>query len=124
MMRRALALGRWFLAPPDGWKYDSLDAATARSSAMTSRDELFEKLAAIEHERWSDWQRWLHYGAGTFRNPAGTITLGKADVDRWERQMNTPYEELSEREKESDREQVRRYWSLLQEFLVMDEVET
>lgn len=30
-------------------------------------------------------------------------------VHRWTEQMNTPYSELSDREKDSDREQVHRY---------------
>lgn len=45
-------------------------------------------------------------------NPIG-LHLTKADVDRWERQIATPYAELSEAEKNSDREQVDRYWPLV-----------
>lgn len=38
-------------------------------------------------------------------------------VDRWESQMNTPYSALSEEEKESDREQVRRYLPIIADAL-------
>lgn len=76
-----------------------------------TNSELFERLAFIEHERWCDWQRWMHK-IGT-RNPDGSLTLNAVDVARWDRQIETVYSELSEQEKESDRDQVRRYWSLI-----------
>lgn len=25
-----------------------------------SKRDLLDKLAAIEHERWADWQKWMH----------------------------------------------------------------
>lgn len=70
-----------------------------------------EKLAAIEHERWSDWQRYVH-GLCT-RNPDGSYTIPAPLVERWERQINTPYDQLTEAEKQSDRDQVARYWNLI-----------
>lgn len=72
---------------------------------------LYEQCAAIEHARWADWQRWMH-AQGT-RNPDGSLTLPAALVERWERQIATPYAALSEREQQSDREQVDRYWPLV-----------
>ncbi|MEH1030516.1 hypothetical protein [Micromonospora profundi] len=68
---------------------------------------VIEALAALEHERWAHWQRYLH-GQGELGED-GSITIPAALVGRWARQMATPYVELSEDEKESDREQVRRY---------------
>lgn len=73
--------------------------------------ELKEALAAIEHERWADWQRYLH--SLCTRNPDGSLTIPAASVAHWERQIATPYADLSEREKQSDREQVDRYWPLI-----------
>lgn len=73
---------------------------------------LFEKLAAIEHERWGDWQKYMH-SRGKLQ-PNGDLFLPVQLVDQWQRQIDTPYESLSETEKESDREQVRRYWHLVQ----------
>jgi hypothetical protein len=64
--------------------------------------ELLEPLAAIEHERWSHWQRYMHSKC----TPAEL-------VKRWERQLNTPYAALSESEKNSDREQVQAYLPLI-----------
>ena len=73
--------------------------------------ELFELLAAIEHERWSDWQKFVHDLCE--RLPDGRLAIPAHNVERWERQIETPYDDLSEAEKESDRDQVRRYWHLL-----------
>jgi hypothetical protein len=39
----------------------------------------------------------------------GSLVLPAELVRRWEHQMATPYDKLGEAEKESDREQVRRY---------------
>lgn len=92
-------------------------------------DSLVEELAAIEHERWADWQRWVQRGkAWQVREdtpalvrvpgepeprraviPAGALVLPPDDVARWDRQITTPYADLTQREKESDRAQVRRH---------------
>jgi uncharacterized protein YecT (DUF1311 family) len=84
---------------------------------MTKQSEaslqgLREKLAAIEHERWSDWQKWVH-NCGV-KHPNGDITLKAVDVNRWDEQINTPYKDLTENEKDSDRDQVDRYWPLVE----------
>ena len=78
---------------------------------MVNDADLVEALAAIEHERWADWQRWMHEQC--HRTSGGELVIPAALVERWERQIATPYADLSEREKESDREQVRRYWHLI-----------
>jgi hypothetical protein len=72
---------------------------------------LLEELAAIEHVRWSHWQRHVH-GKGS-RQPDGSLILPAELVARWELQISTAYDDLSEVEKESDREQVRRYLGLI-----------
>lgn len=72
--------------------------------------EIQERLAAIEHQRWADWQKWMH-DKGT-RNADGSMTIPADLVRHWDRQIATPYEQLSEKEKDSDREQVFRYWDL------------
>ena len=77
--------------------------------------ELIEQLAAIEHERWSSWQRWMHDQC--VRDDDGSLTIPAGLVSRWERQIDTPYADLTEREKESDREQVRRYWPLIEAII-------
>lgn len=74
--------------------------------------DLLEQLAAIEHERWCHWQRYMHEKA--HRNDDGSLTLPATLVSRWERLMYTPYSMLTDEERESDREQVRRYLPILQ----------
>lgn len=88
------------------------------SPNRTPEDELIEKLAAIEHERWADWQKWMHSMLKV--NDSGEYTLPTEAIRGWDRQIETPYSELSEKEKESDREQVRRYWSLVGKFILAD----
>jgi hypothetical protein len=76
--------------------------------------QLLEELAAIEHQRWAHWQRYVHdHGK---RQPDGSILLPADLVERWERQINTSYDKLSESEKDSDREQVRKYFPLLERW--------
>lgn len=65
---------------------------------------LIEALAAAEHASWARWQAYLH--SRCIRNPDGSLTIPADLVERWERQIATPYDELSEREKQSDREEV------------------
>jgi len=76
-------------------------------------EELREKLAEVEHTRWSDWQSWCHK---VLREQCPSPELEKV-LERWDKQIATSYSELSEKEKESDREQVDRYFPLLKSFL-------
>ena len=76
---------------------------------------LLDTLAAVEHERWSHWQRYMH-SKGVAQSD-GSLLLPAVLVERWEKQISTPYEKLSDEEKESDQEQVRRYLPLIVEVL-------
>jgi hypothetical protein len=69
--------------------------------------QLIEELAALEHERWAHWQRYLH--AQCKPGPDGSLTIPAGLVQRWTEQIDTPYLDLSDEEKDSDREQVYRY---------------
>lgn len=84
--------------------------------------ELKEKLAAIEHERWADWQKWVHKTcevetAGNPVAPTGRLIISYENVERWERQIATDYADLSEGEKQSDCDQVDRYWPLIEDHI-------
>jgi hypothetical protein len=83
--------------------------------APLQEQSLMETLAALEHERWSHWQRYLH--SQCRRTDDGSLTIPAELVSRWAQQMSTPYAQLSESEKESDREQVRRYLPAIAEAL-------
>jgi hypothetical protein len=72
---------------------------------------LMEELAAVEHERWSHWQRYVH--SKCKRQPDGSLLLPATLVSRWEKQMATKYPELEDTDKERDREQVRKYLPLI-----------
>lgn len=54
-------------------------------------DDLIEKVASLEHEQWAHWTRYM------------LDNLTPENIARWERQIETPYQKLSENEKESDR---------------------
>jgi hypothetical protein len=87
-------------------------------SAMLQNRELMEILAALEHERWSHWQRYLHSQCEP--NADGSLTIPAGLVSRWTSQMSRDYSKLSEAEKESDREQVRRYLPAIEAALRND----
>jgi hypothetical protein len=62
-----------------------------------------EKLANYSHGAWSGMMRYL-FRFGT-QNADGTFTMDVDKVERWRRQMDTPYAALSEAEKDSDRKE-------------------
>ena len=66
---------------------------------------LKEKLANIEHQRWSDWHRYCR------------LMWTPNSVKRWDRQSEIPYIALLEEEKDRDRKEVDRYLPLLKQFL-------
>lgn len=72
---------------------------------------VLEELAAIEHQRWAHWQRYLHEQCTKMDD--GSLVLPPDLVIRWERQIETMYGSLSEKEKDSDREQVIKFFPLL-----------
>jgi hypothetical protein len=85
--------------------------ASKRDDIDTRLGRLIERLAAVEHERWSHWQRYMH--SKCIRQPDGSLLVPAEFVARWEKQTETKYTDLSESEKESDREQVRKYLPLI-----------
>lgn len=77
---------------------------------------LLEILASIEHERWAHWQRYVHERCTPVGQEGDLVIPGEL-VKRWVREMNTPYSELPEEQKESDREQVRKYLPVILDAL-------
>jgi len=72
---------------------------------------LMEKLADIEHQRWSDWQSYVH--SKCKRDAEGNLIIPAELVKHWEYQISTSYANLSEEDKQKDRDQVMRYWDLI-----------
>lgn len=88
-------------------------------------EEFVEKGADIEHDRWARWQQYMFSKmveeeifeeGGHFKT--GNYILPKEFVDRWFRQIDTKYAELSEDEKESDRKETRNYIPILTSSLI------
>jgi hypothetical protein len=82
-----------------------------RHDADALLERLVEKLAKIEHERWSHWQRYVHSKGS--RQSDGSLLLPAELVRRWDKQIETEYDGLSDEEKDSDREQVRKYLPII-----------
>lgn len=78
-------------------------------------DGLVDELASIEHERWAHWQRYVHSKAQ--KRSDGSLVIPADLVAQWERQITTPFTQLSEKEKDSDRDQVQKYLPFLKTAL-------
>jgi hypothetical protein len=77
-------------------------------------DALIEELAAVEHERWAHWQEYVHQQCEPLAD--GSLVIPAHLVSRWQKQIETPYQQLSEKEKQSDREQVERVLPILARY--------
>lgn len=73
--------------------------------------EFLESLASAQHEIWSHWMTYLFSVAS--RNEDGSFIISEEKARRWHRQMTTPYPELTETEKDSDRDQALKIISLI-----------
>ena len=73
--------------------------------------ERLEALASEAHNAWSGWMSYLF--SKCVINADGTATVPQWAVERWRRQMTTPYADLPDEERESDRDEARRYLRVL-----------
>lgn len=70
------------------------------------KNKLFRKsffvqmLAKIAHDIWSHWMKYMF--SQCVVDTKGNIIIPVVKVQRWSRQMNTEYKDLSKSEKESD----------------------
>lgn len=71
---------------------------------MTIKKLIYETIAGVQHQIWADWMMYLF--SVCIPDDDGSLTIPCETVNRWLRQINTPYRNLSEKEKDSDREQV------------------
>ncbi len=67
--------------------------------------KLYEELAELEHEQWTHWTRYM----------LDNLTI--ENIERWKRQIKTPYSELSEKEKESDRKCAEKSLKIFKKYL-------
>jgi len=56
------------------------------------KEKLIEELADLEHEQWSHWTKYM------------LDNLTEENKKKWQKQIKTPYKDLTEKEKDSDRE--------------------
>lgn len=77
----------------------------------TDQDILREQLAALAHEQWCGWMRYM-FGRSSERID-GTVIIPRGLVERWTRQMETAYADLPEDEKKSDRTEADKVLALL-----------
>lgn len=84
--------------------------------------DLREQLAALAHEQWSGWMKYLFDRSEILTleelTPVGRIDVKRYlltafDSDRWTRQALTPYADLPESEKNSDRKEADRVLALI-----------
>jgi DNA adenine methylase len=74
---------------------------------------LREKMAGLEHDRWSRWMNYL-FSQGEDKED-GSFVIPPDKVERWKRQAKTDYGNLEEGEKDSDRKEVDKTLSLLED---------
>lgn len=88
-----------------------------------TEDELIEQLADKEHASWARWMQYLlnkcvaHWtvNADGFDQYNGVL-IPPGLVEHWQRQIRTPYADLSEQEKQSDREEVAHILPIIREY--------
>lgn len=76
--------------------------------------KLMEELSSQEHKGWSSWMEHL-FSKCVIKN--GETTIPFEFVERWKRQIKTNYFDLSEEEKESDRNEVRKFLSIMEPIM-------
>jgi hypothetical protein len=90
------------------WEGDYMEQMVSPTAPWEK--DFVEAGAVLEHDRWARWQKYMfskgHKDHEFFMIP---IKLW----ERWQRQIDTPYAELSDEEQESDRKETRNYLSLI-----------
>lgn len=90
-------------------RYKKLKETEAELSQAANK--LREKLAGLQHEIWLSWHTYLFSVSVT--NEDGTVTIPAGFVTKW--QMETPYDQLTEEEKDSIRVQADKILNALSE---------
>lgn len=81
---------------------------------MAGREgEMRERLAALAHQQWSSWMKYLF--SESTSNADGSITIPAWAATRWRRQAYACYSELTETERDSDRHEADRIIAVLEE---------
>ena len=75
-------------------------------------EEITEALADLEHLQWRRWTRYM------------LENMTPENIERWQREIKTPYSQLSESERESDRKWARKVLVLLnkEKMITMNDI--
>jgi hypothetical protein len=76
--------------------------------------DFIEELADKEHASWGRWMQYLF--SKSEGHGDGSITIPASLALRWFRQADTPYAELSEQEKQSDRDEVAHILPIIKKY--------
>ena len=68
-----------------------------------NEQETREALAALAHIMWSGWMDYMFSRCA--ETETGDLVIPAVWVERWRRQVRTPYQQLTFQEQESDREE-------------------
>lgn len=85
------------------------------SEKAKTKKEMVEEHADFAHSAWSGWMKYLF--SKSTSNKDGSETIPKDLVDRWKRQLKTDYKDLTEDEKESDRDEAKKVLKIVQRYL-------
>ena len=72
-----------------------------------SNEKLLNKFAEAQHKIWANWME--HLFEQGWDQADGTFKIKSEKVRRWKRQIETPYEKLSDEEQRSDKDVVMNY---------------
>lgn len=86
-----------------------------------TREEFLEAMADAAHACWADWMKY-HRSRGGYRDGCRDFHTPEAWQARWDRQMELPYAELREDEKQSDRDVIAKYYlPIIEAFMTSQE---
>ncbi len=80
-------------------------------------ERLREELAELAHEQWSGWMKYL-FERGHW-DDSGGFTINPESSARWKRQAQTPYAELSELERDSDRVEADKFFAVMLAYITL-----
>ncbi len=80
-----------------------------------NKSELIERLADKEHAGWAHWMKYLF--SKCLMNDRREVIIPLPLVERWRKQAEIPYAQLSEREKQSDRDEVAHILPIIGEYV-------
>ena len=74
--------------------------------AMKKEKELIEELAELEHKQWWDWAK----------NILETEDISEERENRWKKESFKPYKDLSEEQKDMDREWAEKVLKIVRKY--------